>query len=327
MPSPDSDFRVVDAQTRLEVKYSLHRAPIARFERGIAIHHGICHTRFSFMPLIAKLNERGIHVAMIEQQTRPTDLRRSWIGANSYRTGMKAAVTAIEKEMLIGCYALHSMGAMIGEEAQQKYEPLRRATVFLAPVPVWGAGPITWRLFISRPLDYLKAVFRFDIHSLADTEPEVRHLFFDRDTPAQIVADTRASLQHASFGMYVQLVFRIFVRPWIKDDGHAKLLLFSGTDEIFHERQYKNTRERFPRLETQEIPGGHDFFIQYAEATAESIAAFFEKHDRDEPPKKDAMQGRRADAPHEPRPPFWLRIWNAISRPFRRRTNASQEKR
>src|SRR5690606_34487136 len=111
----------VPAGTRLSVTYSFHEAPHSVSDRAIVLHHGICHTRETFLPLIAQLNALGIHVAMIDQQSENSGFFRNFIGAKSYREGMAAAVRTIENDhpqIRIGSYAVHSMGALIGEEMQ-----------------------------------------------------------------------------------------------------------------------------------------------------------------------------------------------------------------
>ncbi len=267
---------VVPTNSRLRVTYTLHEAPDPKHDRAVVLHHGICHTRDQFLPLLEQLNALGMHAAMIDQQSENAGFFRNCLGLKSYREGMAAAVRAIENEagMRVGGYVLHSMGALIGEEVQQRYPELRRPTVLMAPIPVNGALPITLRILKRRPLAYLKAVLTLDIHSLLDTPEEVRELFFDEHTPQTIIDAATPQLKHAPFWSYCQLVLRRLVRPRIQNDGLPKLLLFSETDEIFHPGEYAKTRERFPQLLEQTIPGGHDFFIEHAPAAARHIAEF-----------------------------------------------------
>ncbi len=267
---------VVSANTRLLVTYSFHAAPHPVSKTVVVLHHGILHTREHFLPLIEKLNERGIHAAMIDQQSEQAGFLRNFIGLKSYRIGMAAAVRQIEEEtkLRIGSFALHSMGALIGEETQQHSPELRRPTVLMAPIPVNGALPISLRILRRHPLSYLKAVLTLDIHSLAKTPAQVREHFFDHLTPEPIVEQAAAKFKHVPFWSYVQLVFRWLFAARIQNDNLPKLLLFSETDEIFHPREYEKTRDRYPQLEQAQIKGGHDFFIEYAETTAEHIANF-----------------------------------------------------
>jgi pimeloyl-ACP methyl ester carboxylesterase len=269
----------VPTQSRLGVAYTLHRAAEPKGDRLIVLHHGICHTREQFLPLIAQLNRLGIDAAMIDQQSEHAGRFRNCLGVKPYREGMAAAVKMMEaQEGRIGSYALHSMGALIGEEMQQQYPEFRRPTVLMAPIPVEGALPITLRILRRQPLSYLKAVATLNIHSLAKTPEQVRELFFDAETPEGIVQRTAAQLKHAPFWIYCQLVLRRIVRPKIQNDGSPKMLLYSKTDEIFHPGEYKTTPDRYPQLEQRLILGGHDFFIEHAEAAAERIAAFHAQH-------------------------------------------------
>jgi pimeloyl-ACP methyl ester carboxylesterase len=244
----------------------------------MVLHHGICHTREQFLPLIEELNRLGLHAAMIDQQSENAGCRRNCIGANAYCEGMAAAVRRIEKDTRkpVGGYVLHSMGALIGEEMQQKYPRLRRPTVLMAPIPVRGALPITLRILRRHPSSYLKAVLTLDIHSLAGTPERVRELFFDQRTPEEIVLRTAAQLKHAPFWIYCQLVLRWLVRPRIQNDRLAKMLLYSDTDEIFHPRQYARAQDDYPQLEQERVRGGHDFFIEHAKDAARLIAEFYQ---------------------------------------------------
>jgi pimeloyl-ACP methyl ester carboxylesterase len=272
----------VPTSGRLGVTYSFHEALEPVSDRVVALHHGICHSRDQFLPLIMQLNGMGIHAAAIDQQSEGAGLFRNCIGLKQYREGMAAAVKRFESDhspLRVGSYALHSMGALIGEEMQQRHRGLRRPTVLMAPVPVDGALPITLRILRRHPLSYLKAVLTLNIRSLARTPEQVRELFFDDRTHEPIVKDTAAQLKHASFWVYCQLVLRWMVRPRIHNDRLPKLLLVSATDEIFHPPEYEKTRDRYPQLELDWIDGGHDFFIQYADVTAQRIAAFHMRHE------------------------------------------------
>jgi pimeloyl-ACP methyl ester carboxylesterase len=265
---------------RLCVTYSFHEAPRPANDRLVVLHHGICHTRDQFLPLIAQLNARGMHAAMIDQQSEHAGFFRNCLGVKQYREGMAAAVQQIESETKrrVGSYAFHSMGALIGEEMQQKRPDLRRPTVLMAPIPVDGALPITLRIVRRRPLSYLKAVLTLDIHSLFDSPEKVRELLFDRDTLHDTVERTTAQLKHAPIWIYCQLVLRRLLLSTIHNDGLGKVLLYSDTDEIFHPREYQNTRKRYSHLEEGHINGGHDFFIEQASVTADRIAGFHTQH-------------------------------------------------
>lgn len=264
----------VSASTRLKLRCSLFKAQRPVSDKLVLIHHGICHTLEQYQPLIDKLNDLGISAVMVEQRSDEACCR-NFIGLSQYRENLATVVRTLENRgYRVGSYVLHSMGGEIGEEMQQAYPQLRRPTVFLAPIPQRGALPITWRLLWRRPIAYLKAVFTLSIRSLADTPQEVRTLFFTADTPQEIVDETTSQLKHAPFWVYVQLVLRPLLRPWIENDKLRKLLLISPNDEIFHEAQYPPTRRLYPQLEEHRLPGGHDFFIEYAQETAQRIAEF-----------------------------------------------------
>src|SRR5262249_15921233 len=154
------------------------------------------------------LNARGLNAVMVDQQSEDAGFFRNLIGAKQYREGMADAVKMIEKGVMpVGWYVCHSMGALICEEMQQHYPKLPRPTVFMAPIPVDGSLPIAVRIFKRHPGTFLKCMLTLSIFELANTDEEVRELFFDRSTPEAIVQRTTPQLKHAPFWMFLQLTF------------------------------------------------------------------------------------------------------------------------
>lgn len=268
----------VPAGVSLKVHYSPCLVAGTTDKRLIILHHGICHTREQFDALITELNALGLSAVMIEQQSKDAGLFRNFIGLSQYRSGMAAAIRAIQAafpDFEIAGYVCHSMGALICEETQKKFRELRRPMVFMTPIPINGALPTSLRIFRRYPLAYLKAVVTMSVLSLLDTVEECRDWFFDDHTPQAIVNTTTPQLTHSPFWSYLQLVLRPIIRPRIDDDGRPKLLFLSDTDDIFHLWEYDNIRTRYPNIDETHIPGGHDFFIEYAKETANEIAEFF----------------------------------------------------
>ena len=276
----------VESGSRLRVTFSVHPAANPVNSSVVVLHHGILHSRESFLPLIAALNAQGMHAVMIDQQSEQAGLFRNFIGLGAYTQGMRDALGAIQehldtahKGMRIGIFACHSMGAEIAEETLQKNPALRRPMVLLAPIPVAGAFPVFCRILGRHPFALLKAILMLSVHSLAKTPQRVRELFFDEHTPQEIVARTTAHLKHSPFWSYVQLTFRWLLRPRIVADEMPKLLLFSKTDFIFKPQEFAGTRKLYQEhLEEIEMPGGHDFLIEYAELAATAISKFFAQH-------------------------------------------------
>lgn len=300
----------VRPDTGLDVSYVFQAAANPKSDRIVLLQHGICHAAEHFLGLMDQLNARGIHAAVISQQSGARGRWRNCIGIGKYVAGMKAAMEQIERETkkAIGSYACHSTGALIAEELQRQYEKLRHPTVLMAPIPVCGALPVTLRIMGHQPLAYLRAVLTLDIHSLAKTSAQVRELFFDINTPRPLVNATRKHLQHASFWMYLQLVLRWLLRPSISNDHlpDRKMLLYSKSDWIFHLHEYSRTRNRYRDLKLRKLPGGHDFFIENAGRTADFIARFHLNLDdsdlKTQRPKKEDARGT-PKRPHFLAPP------------------------
>jgi pimeloyl-ACP methyl ester carboxylesterase len=314
-------FRV-ETRTRLVTTCFIHRAACpADGQPLVVLHHGICHQHRHFLRLIAALNEQGLHVAMIDQQSKKA-CGRNGIGLGQYVEGMKAAVEQIEQRtgLSVASYVLHSMGALIGEQLQQKNAALRRPTVLMAPIPLRGALPATLRIMFHRPLGYLWAVLTLNILSLAGKPKHVRRLFFDRYTPEPIVTATWSDLKHAPFFVYLQLATQFLRRNHVLHDGSPRLLLFSPTDYLFERWEYNPTVERYRgSLRIERIEGGHDFFIENADETARRIAEFLAPEDERTLPERQL----RFDPAQQLGPPHlrglrdWDR-WQQRSRRWRR---------
>jgi len=266
----------VTTGTALYTTVSFHAARQPRSDQLVVLHHGICHTREHFIPLIEALNDLGLSTAVIDQQSEPAGwLRRNFIGLNSYYKGMAAAVQRIRADYgEIGSYVLHSTGALIGENLQQQNPALRRPTVLMAPIPVRGAWPITWRIMTRYPFAYLWALVTLNIVSLAQTPKRAKALFFDQTACDKMVVDAMHCFKPVPFWLYLQLSVRGRFCPNMRNDCRPKLLITSPTDEIFHPNEFYLTRERYPQMEEHQLRGGHDFFIVDPVTTAERIAEF-----------------------------------------------------
>ncbi len=264
----------------LRVTYTIHRSLTPRSDELVVLHHGICHSAEHFDELIAALNQAGYHVAMIDQQIEAGGwLASNWVRLGSCVAGMKLALESIEQDTSyrVGGFVLHSMGALIGETVQRDDPEWARPTVLLAPIPLGGALPVSLRLFFRYPLAYLRAVLTLNIRSLASTPARTRKIFFDVDTPDTLVERTCQLLKHASFRVYLQLVLRGILGPFIPNNDQRKLLITSPTDFIFRPSQYQGTLARYTPMDHVQSDGGHDFFMQYANETAERIASFLAK--------------------------------------------------
>jgi pimeloyl-ACP methyl ester carboxylesterase len=317
----------VRAKTRLRVTYSFHAAHGAEGRGVIVMHHGICHTREHYQPLIEALTERGFDVLMVDQQSEAAGFFRNAIGLGAYIRGMKAAMDEFQAhegihgkgQQPIVAYALHSMGALIGEAMQQQYPKLRRPTVLLASIPAGGAFPATFRILCREPFSYLWAVSTLNLLHLARSPEQVRKLFFDGGTAEATVEDAHRKLKHSPFWAYCQLVLRPLLRPWIWGDQPRKRLLYSDHDEIFHPRQYPSEI----RTRENQIEGGHDFFIEHAAAVADRIAIFVPERSL----QPDIADKLRIDLPVAPVPrrPYFLRlrdlvqaVWRGMKRQIQR---------
>lgn len=294
---------LVFEQGGLHVYYTLCPADDPANKPWLAIHHGICHTRRHFPHLIKYLNQLGFNVAMIEQRIKGSCFARNIVTMKRHRQAMARAVEAVQAAIStdIKGYVCHSMGSQFCEEMQQENPTLRRPTVFMAPIPVDGAFPISLRIFLRHPIEYVWAIMRFSVLALVKAPPRTKEWFFDSQAPENIYRRASKALRHASFLAYFQLILRPIIGPQIADDGNPKLMLMCETDEIFHLRELDATKRRYPRMLVERFAvGGHDFFIQFAQQTADSVRAFFG------PPiplaKMEGADGVRPDPAH-PMPP------------------------
>ena len=84
--------------TGLDVSYVFQAAAKPKSNSIVVLHHGICHAAEHFLGLMDQLNARGIHAAVISQQSGARGRWRNFIGIDKYVAGMKAAVEQIERE-------------------------------------------------------------------------------------------------------------------------------------------------------------------------------------------------------------------------------------
>lgn len=293
-PFSDVEAVTVSTDTRLEVTYRSFVPTNPKFNDLIVMHHGIFHSWLQFTNLIEKLNDAGIHVVTIDQQSEDAE-HRNFIGADQYQQGMAPTVRQIQEDLgkPVGIYLCHSMGAFIAEEMQLEHPDLRRPTAMMAPIPLSGAWPISLRLLFRHPLIYFKTVLTLTVQTLAREPWQVHELFFDETTEPETYEEVTKRLKHAPFWMYVQLILRLLIRPRIRHDGYSKLLLLSETDYIFRPKEYARTRERFREaLEEHYLPGGHDFFIEHADDTAAKVIEFYKR-----------CKDERLDQPEQIEPP------------------------
>ncbi len=268
------------AGTRLTARVSFYPAATAISPWVVVLSHGICHSRVHFERLIAALNGQGLDAAFIDLQSESAGWFRNWIGLGHYARAMSAAVRELFafpelQDRQRGVYVFHSMGALIGEQMQELDMMLQSPTVLLAPVPPRGALGTTCRIFLRFPGAYLWAVVTLNIRSLGRSRDRVSWLFFDAETPAELVDQTCETLKHASFLAYCQLTFRRWFGFSTREHGRKQLLITSRTDRIFTPGDYREIGQIYQKLQTLEFPtGGHDFFMQFAAATAAAIADF-----------------------------------------------------
>lgn len=292
------DLVPVEAGTGLAVTCSFHRAEKAGANRRVvAMHHGILHSWAHFLALIKQLNERGVHVLMIDQQSEDSRWRNC-IGLGSYVEGMAAAIRSFQEaypEYEVTSYVFHSMGAAIGEQMQERYPDLRRPTVLMAPIPVQGATGVFVRLLLRRPFGMTRAILTLSVLSLVRRSEEVRRVFFDEHAGSSTVKGCCRHLKHSPFAAYLQLTLRYVLRFFRlqKHNEQPNLLLTSPTDYIFRSdgvvNEYRETEffyrsgyhraDGTPWLQKAEIDGGHDFFLRHPDQVASEIVKFLELRD------------------------------------------------
>lgn len=262
----------VPSSTPLAVSYRLHVAPSSNGTL-VSLMHGLSHTRAHFARLIGELNDRGIDCAAVDIQSGDSFFR-NWTALASYAEAAAEALYQIERDTRkkIAVTGAHSMGGRELEMLQRKHPELRRPSALLAPIPPKGALPGTGRALVRKPAGVAVMAMTANVLTVQSTPEDVRMLFFNDDTPDEIVVEAMRGLRHTSFRAYLELGLPLKDLP---PPQHPTLLLTSDTDFLFHDSEYDGTREHYGDLLTQNIiPGGHDFFIEHAARTAEEIATF-----------------------------------------------------
>ncbi len=269
----------------LEIKYSTVLADGSN--KMFVEVPGFAHTDEHFVPFAEALQQHGISSAIVDFRLRSQNiLTRNAVSLTAYRSGLDALVSRIEKDTkceIIGMIG-HSQGGLLVQEKLgqlSKQQDLKKfLTVLLAPVPLTGAKQAVWNLAIHQPVFFTKIVASFfskkGMRGL--TPDQIRALFFDDNTPEDIVTEAQSKLTQAPLRVFMEDILRQWVRPTIEPIDSPTLLVHSETDALFPPDLYADLSAKYSNLSSQTIAGGHDFFIEYAKELAQYIADFVEKN-------------------------------------------------
>jgi len=267
----------VPVDSPLSVSYVFEEAEHPRSDSIQAMQHGINHGSAQFADYARAMRENhGIHTARIDIESRGNNR----ISLDQYVEAQHAALLQIRQEtrLEIGTILGHSMGGQMTQELAERFEEWRATPkVLMTPVPLVGALPAFMRAVRKHPSMLWKSVKRLDIQDVMRTPEEVRALFFNEHTPETIVEKTTAELRHSSYRAYLSLLTRFLTRAEIEFTRTPALLMYSHTDALFGNR-YDDLDDVYGNLEKKAMPGGHDFFIEYAQSSARYAAEFHKKH-------------------------------------------------
>ncbi len=263
----------VETDTRLSASYMVHPSEQEGEKLFGAFVHGMSHTRNHALDLIDEVTPHGIDAVTTDIQSEKAWFKNA-ISIKSYVRALSKTLHTIEEETRrrIDFVCGHSMGGRMLQMAMDADPTLRRPTVLMAPVPLTSAWPATQRAIGRDWKKMATMALKRDVLHAMKTPDDVRTLFFDGETPDEIVLATMSELRHTSFRAYLSLG-----NPSsLSTTDQKTLLLRSDTDELFWDEKYETERALYgDNLTEIALPrGGHDFFIEFAKDTAKHIADF-----------------------------------------------------
>lgn len=267
-------------------KLSIGYVPVLTENEGdptLGIVPGFGHREQHFDSLSQHLARRNISTVRFDFQSAHRNvLSRNTIDLDSYLEGIDLMVWDAQEKTgrriagLIG----HSQGGLLMQEWLQNQSNEDLVSILLAPVPLKGAKDAVLKIAMHHPVTYAKILTTFfrkgGLQYLSDKE--IRQLFFDKHTPADIVSDTKNDLTHTPLPVFLQDILRPYLRPEIQETKRSTLLISSPTDALFPPGSYGDLQKIYPAMEKAAIGGGHDFFIQNADEVATLIGQFLKKH-------------------------------------------------
>lgn len=266
----------VHTDTNLKVSYVFNPAARPQSDDLTVITHGLAHGSVQFDGMTGVLNDEGVNVARIDLDSG----RSNRISMAEHTRAQHQALEQIrlDTKLRIGSLGAHSMGGKITKTTKLEYPEWRLPTVYMAPIPEKGAGMAVLRGLRKDWKSHVRALVRQDVLELMDTDPKVKTLFFDKDTPDPIVDTTRRQLRRTSYLSFFELLKPSFDHPLRTIIDEPTLLLHSDTDFLFPPRSYDDLGYTHPNLRKEKVPGGHDFFIRYAKEAGTLYADFHKQN-------------------------------------------------
>jgi alpha-beta hydrolase superfamily lysophospholipase len=167
--------------------------------RPIVLVHGAWHGPWCWDEVADGLRAAGHAVDAVELPGHgtPGEFARTWKRIGAYVAEVDRTVELVTaangaEPVLVG----HSMGGYVVQRYLERHAV--HLGVLVASAPRLGALGANIRLLRRHPLLFLKCVGLLDYSHAVRTDELVRELLFQPDTPAEIVADTRARLQNES---------------------------------------------------------------------------------------------------------------------------------
>lgn len=277
MTRPTEKAVQIEMDSPLEAYYTFDEAEHPRSDSANLQVHGLAHGSIHFANLASAMNRNeGISTARLDIYSNG----KNWVGLDHYARVIPEAILQIRERMgiRIGSITAHSMGGEETQEAMQQYPEIMMPAAYLAPIPTGGA--LKGAMKIDKRL-LLRTLPRLEIREVMRTPEQIKKLFFQENVNEQTekaIGEMPGQLEHTSYWAYTQLLFRPLLRPRIVDTGMPTMLIRSETDFLFDGKSYEGTRKTFSRLREEVLPGGHDFFIENADAAARLIGAFHREH-------------------------------------------------
>lgn len=230
---------------------------VRRSETPLLFVHGAWHGAWCwdeyFLPYMAEEGYEAYALSLRGHGKSPGRERLRWTSIHDYVADIASVASQLPASpVLIG----HSMGGYLTQKYLEKHPA--KAAVLVASIPHIGTLPYQLRALRDHPIDYLRAITRFDLYQMIRTSDRARARFFSADMPDADLNRFYRQMHTESFRMALETIF-ILPRP-----GRVNvpmLVLAADADDIFPIREEEATARAYG-ANFRSFPMAHDMMLE-----------------------------------------------------------------
>jgi pimeloyl-ACP methyl ester carboxylesterase len=197
-----------------------------------------------------------------------------WLKISDYAEDVLSVVKDLKGEVYI---MGHSMGGYVVQKFLEDNSALVKKGVLIASVPSNGAKlkPIEIMQAIGLG-SFLKMNLTLDLAHCINTPQKARSLFFNPDTPEDIVNTAAAKLQGESFFAYLGMLNKWLIKP--QKITTPLLIVSAGKDWFFPPNEQAELVKTFKATQNMYLDAPHNLFATEGwQKVAADIQVFLEK--------------------------------------------------